>query len=66
MPEKPEKTERPLQQQTISLRISDALRSRLEHAKELLSSKTGESVSTSEGPSNFSNLPVGIASRLPS
>ncbi len=48
MPEKPEKTERPLQQQTISLRISDALRSRLEHAKELLSSKTGESVSTSE------------------
>jgi len=48
MPEKPEKTEKPLQQQTISLRISEALRSRLERAKEILSSKTGESVSTSE------------------
>jgi len=37
-----------LQQQTISLRISEALRTRLERAKEILSSKTGESVSTSE------------------
>lgn len=48
MPEKPEKSEKPLQQQTLSLRISDALHRRLERAKELLSSKTGESVSTSE------------------
>jgi len=48
MPEKPEKFEKPLQQQTLSLRISDALHRRLERAKELLSSKTGESVSTSE------------------
>ncbi len=48
MPEKPEKPERPLQPQTLSLRISDALHRRLERAKELLSSKTGESVSTSE------------------
>src|SRR6266851_2934375 len=48
MPEKPEKFEKPLQQQTLSLRISDALHKRLERAKELLSSKTGESVSTSE------------------
>jgi hypothetical protein len=48
MPEKPEKRERPLQPQTLSLRISDALHRRLERAKELLSSKTGESVSTSE------------------
>ena len=48
MPEKPEKPEKPLQQQTISLRISEALRTRLERAKEILSSKTGESVSTSE------------------
>ena len=48
MPEKPEKSEKPLQQQTLSLRISDALHRRLERAKQLLSSKTGESVSTSE------------------
>jgi len=48
MPKKPENEERPLQQQTISLRISDALRARLERAKELMSSKTGESVTTSD------------------
>ena len=48
MPEKPEKSKKPLQQQTLSLRISDALHARLERAKELMSSKTGESVSTSE------------------
>jgi hypothetical protein len=48
MPRKPETEDRPLQQQTLSLRISDALRTRLERAKELLSSKTGESVTTSD------------------
>ena len=48
MTKKPENEERPLQQQTISLRISDALRTRLERAKELMSSKTGESVTTSD------------------
>jgi hypothetical protein len=53
MPEKPEKSEKPLQQQTLSLRISDALHRRLERAKELLSSKTGESVSTSEVAKQF-------------
>src|SRR5215467_10750586 len=36
------------QQQTLSVRISEALRQRLERAKQLMSSKTGESVSTSE------------------
>lgn len=45
MPEKPDK---PLQGQTLSLRISDALHKRLERAKGLLSSKTGENVTTSE------------------
>ena len=39
MPKKPDNEERPLQQQTISVRISDALRSRLERAKELMSSR---------------------------
>jgi len=48
MPRKPETEDRPLQQQTLSLRISDALRARLERAKELMSSKTGESVTTSD------------------
>ncbi len=48
MAEKPEKAEKPLQQQTLSLRISDALHTRLERAKELMSSKKGKSVSTSE------------------
>jgi hypothetical protein len=36
------------QQQTLSVRISEALRQRLERAKQLVSSKTGETVSTSE------------------
>jgi hypothetical protein len=36
------------QQQTLSVRISEALRQRLERAKQLMSSKTGETVSTSE------------------
>ncbi len=36
------------QQQTLSVRISDALRRRLERARQLTASKTGESVSTSE------------------
>ena len=53
MPRKPDTEERPLQQQTISLRISDALRARLERAKELLSSKTGEPVTTSDVAKQF-------------
>lgn len=53
MPKKPENEERPLQQQTISLRISDALRARLERAKELMSSKTGEAVTTSDVAKQF-------------
>ena len=40
-------TDKP-QQQTLSVRISEALRQRLERAKQLMSSKTGESISTSE------------------
>jgi hypothetical protein len=40
--------ERPQQQQTLSVRISEALRQRLERAKKMMSSRTGESVSTSE------------------
>src|SRR5256885_7169599 len=48
MPEKPQKLERPTQGQTLSLRISDALFARLERAKQLMSSKKGDSVSTSE------------------
>ncbi len=42
MPEKPQ------QQQTLSVRISEALRTRLEQARLLMSKRTGESVSTSE------------------
>jgi hypothetical protein len=53
MPKKPENEERPLQQQTISVRISDALRSRLDRAKELMFSKTGESVTTSDVAKQF-------------
>lgn len=53
MPKKPENEERPLQQQTLSLRISDALRTRLERAKELISSKTGEAVTTSDVAKQF-------------
>jgi hypothetical protein len=53
MPKKPENEERPLQQQTLSLRISDALRTRLERAKELISSKTGQSVTTSDVAKQF-------------
>jgi hypothetical protein len=48
MPEKPQKPDRPSQGQTVSLRISDALYARLERAKKLMSSKKGDSVSTSE------------------
>jgi hypothetical protein len=40
-------TEKP-QQQTLSVRISEALRMRLEQARKLVSTRTGESVSTSE------------------
>jgi len=36
------------QQQTLSVRISEALRQRLERAKQLVASQTGETVSTSE------------------
>jgi len=36
------------QQQTLSVRISEALRTRLEQARQLVSTRTGESVSTSE------------------
>ncbi|MGH9710940.1 MAG: hypothetical protein ACRD37_10395, partial [Candidatus Acidiferrales bacterium] len=53
MPRKPDNEERPLQQQTISVRISDALRSRLDRAKELMSSKTGENVTTSDVAKQF-------------
>lgn len=42
MPEKPQ------QQQTLSIRISEALRTRLEQARKLVSTRTGETVSTSE------------------
>jgi hypothetical protein len=48
MTEKPQKPERPAQGQTLSLRISDALYARLERAKQLMSSKKGDNVSTSE------------------
>src|SRR5207253_5618424 len=48
MPEKQQKPEKPTQGQTLSLRISDALFARLERAKQLMSSKKGDSVSTSE------------------
>ena len=40
--------EKPKQQQTLSVRISEALRTRLEQARKLMSTRTGESVSTSE------------------
>src|SRR5271167_1857574 len=48
MPEKPQKPEKTSQGQTLSLRISDALYARLERVKQLMSSKKGDSVSTSE------------------
>ncbi|MGH9688961.1 MAG: hypothetical protein ACRD5K_17945, partial [Candidatus Acidiferrales bacterium] len=48
MPEKLQKPEKSSQGQTLSLRISDALYARLERAKQLMSSKKGDSVSTSE------------------
>jgi len=47
-PEEPGKSKKPQQQQTISLRISDVLLTRLERFKQLISSKTGEKVSTSD------------------
>jgi len=47
-PEEPGKPKKPQQQQTISLRISDVLLTRLERVKQLISSKTGEKVSTSD------------------
>ena len=40
--------EKPPQQQTLSVRISEALRTRLEQARQLVSKRTGETVSTSE------------------
>jgi hypothetical protein len=40
--------EKPPQQQTLSVRISEALRTRLEQARQLVSKRTGENVSTSE------------------
>src|SRR5260370_37303264 len=46
MPEK--NPEKPQQQQTRSARISEALRTRLEQARLLVSKRTGESVWTSE------------------
>jgi hypothetical protein len=46
VPEKP--PEKPQQQQTLSVRISAALRTRLEQARKRMSARTGESVSTSE------------------
>ena len=46
MPEMP-------QQQTLSVRIDDTLRRRLERARQLAASKTGESVSTSEIAKQF-------------
>src|SRR5580693_4238002 len=41
------------QQQTLSVRIDDALRRRLERARQLEASKTGEPVSTSEIAKQF-------------
>jgi len=57
-PEKPEgkppdKSDKAKQQQTLSVRISEALRQRLDRAKNLMSSRTGESVSTSEIAKQF-------------
>lgn len=48
MPEKSQKSDKPSQGQTVSLRISDALYARLERVRQLMSSKKGDSVSTSE------------------
>lgn len=48
MPKKPQKPDKPSQGQTVSLRISDALFARLERLRQLMSSKKGDSVSTSE------------------
>src|SRR5947207_16002377 len=48
MPEKPQKPEKSTQGQTLSLSRSDALYARLERVKQLMSSKKGDSVSTSE------------------
>jgi hypothetical protein len=42
-----------LQQQTLSFRISEALRDRLERAKQLLISKTGNAVTTSDVAKQF-------------
>jgi hypothetical protein len=42
-----------VQQQTLSVRITDALRRRLERARQLTASKTGEPVSTSEIAKQF-------------
>jgi hypothetical protein len=42
-----------VQQQTLSVRITDALRRRLERARQLTVSKTGEAVSTSEIAKQF-------------
>ena len=47
MPRKPEQQEDKPQQQTLSVRISESLRKRLEQARKI-ASKTGERVSTSE------------------
>jgi len=45
--------ERAPQQQTLSVRISEGLRQRLERARRLVSARTGESVSTSEIAKQF-------------
>ena len=45
-------TEKP-QQQTLSMRIDDGLRRRLERARQLTSAKTGEPISTSEIAKQF-------------
>jgi hypothetical protein len=53
MPRKPDTEERPLQQQTLSLRISESWHKRIERAKELISAKTGEAVTTSDVAKQF-------------
>jgi len=53
MPRKPDTEERPLQQQTLSLRISESWHKRIERAKELISAKTGEPVTTSDVAKQF-------------
>jgi hypothetical protein len=45
--------ERAPQQQTLSVRISESLRQRLERARQLVATRTGESVSTSEIAKQF-------------